>query len=99
MWAWWSENRTGRLDGVSVQLIAHDPDTGVQEAGTMWTVQRASLTLRCALHTHPMGWELRASVGTEFLRSRVCREPAEVFKVAEQWRAEAQSKGWAEPPA
>jgi hypothetical protein len=43
-----------------------------------------------------MGWELRANVGDTFARSQVCKVEADVYRVAEEWRAEAIEKGWKE---
>jgi hypothetical protein len=62
----------------------------------MWTMTKGQLRLRCALATHPLGWELRLSVRDELSRSQVCKTEREVFDTSDAWRAEAVTKGWAE---
>ena len=61
--------------------------------GDMWNLKRDALTMRCALATHSLGWELRLIAGS-FLRVHVCKTETEVFDTADAWRAEAIAKGW-----
>ena len=67
---------------------------GPQRLDDLWTMTRDALTLRCALSTHSLGWELRLTAGKSFSRSQVCKSQADVFSTAEAWRAEATTKGW-----
>lgn len=76
-------------------LKKYDFYSGPQPLGDMWTLTRDTLTLRCALSTHRLGWELRLTAGANFLRSHVCRSQQEVFDIANAWRTEATAKGWA----
>jgi hypothetical protein len=101
MWVWVTEDlTTSRLaSSVSVQLLSYDHDIGIQDLGTMWDLQKGPSHLRCELRTHPLGWELRASLSNDLTRSQVCRAPGEVFRTAEQWRATAEARRWAEPTA
>lgn len=62
--------------------------------GDVWTLQRRGVTLRCALATHSLGWELRVTVGEDFARSQVCKSEPEVFDTIDAWQAEARVKGW-----
>jgi hypothetical protein len=50
--------------------------------------------MRCALSTHRLGWELRLTAGSNFLRSQVCKTQTDVFETSAAWKAEAVSKGW-----
>ena len=76
-------------------LDRYDYYRGPKSLGDEWTVSRDALTMRCALSTHRLGWELRLTAGTNFLRSQVCKTQTEVFETSAAWRAEALSKGWA----
>ena len=71
-----------------------DPLDGPHVLGTLWTMTRGGRALVCALHTHPLGWELRATVGDELARSHVCKRSTEILDVADAWRREAITKGW-----
>jgi hypothetical protein len=75
-------------------LQAHDQDLGSLTLGDLWILSRAGLLLRCAVATHPRGWELRLEGVPTFYRSRVCTSEIEVFDVADLWKAEATAKGW-----
>jgi hypothetical protein len=73
-----------------------NPAKGVQDMGNVWTLSKAGKRLMCALHTHPMGWELRVWYGPELVRSQVCKTPDDVVSTAEKWKATALTDGWAE---
>jgi hypothetical protein len=75
-------------------LRRYDYYAGPQHIGEMWTATRAALTMRCALSTHRLGWELRLTAGSSFSRSQVCKSEQEVFDTSDAWLAEAKSKGW-----
>ena len=76
--------------------MLYDSTVGPFRAGDMWHLHRSGKALRCALWTHPLGWELRVDAGAEMARTQVCRHQADVFKTAEAWKAEALQKGWNE---
>jgi hypothetical protein len=76
-------------------LTRYDYYLGPKSLGDLWTLKRGALTLRCALSTHRLGWELRLTAGPSFSRSQVCKSEPEVSSVSEAWNAEARTKGWA----
>jgi len=75
-------------------LVRYDFYKGPKPIGDMWTLKRGDLTMRCAVSTHALGWELRLSAGSSFSRSQVCKTQADVFTTADTWKAEALGKGW-----
>ena len=75
-------------------LDRYDYYRGPKALADEWTVSREQLTMRCALSTHRLGWELRLTAGSNFLRSHVCKTQTEVFQTSSAWKAEAISKGW-----
>ena len=77
-------------------LMRYNPVHGVQDMGNVWTLTKGGKRLVCALHTHPLGWELRVWVGTELARSQVCKTQDDVLSTAEVWKATASTVGWAE---
>jgi hypothetical protein len=80
-------------------LQPYDGFRGVQILGDMWVLTQGRRSLRCLLSTHPLGWELRLSIGENLSRSQVCRLQREVFDFSEHWRSEAEGKGWTPPIA
>jgi hypothetical protein len=75
-------------------LDRYDYYRGPKALADEWTVSREHLKMRCALATHRLGWELRLTAGSNFLRSQVCKTQTEVFQTSAAWKAEAISKGW-----
>ncbi|MCC7010042.1 MAG: hypothetical protein IT184_14640 [Acidobacteria bacterium] len=75
-------------------LKRYDFYAGPQRLGDMFALTRGALTLRCAVSTHRLGWELRLTAGSNFLRSKVCTSHGEVSTVAEAWKKEALAQGW-----
>ena len=75
-------------------LQRYDFYRGPQSLGELWTMRRDELTLRCALATHRLGWELRLTAGSSFARSQVCKSQQEVFETSDAWKTEAVAKGW-----
>ena len=75
-------------------LARYDYYHGPKALADLWTMSRGSVKLRCALSTHQLGWELRLTAGSNFLRSQVCKSEPAVFDSAEAWRKEASDKGW-----
>jgi hypothetical protein len=76
------------------KLKGYDFYQGPQSLGDRWTLSRGELTMRCALATHRLGWELRLTAGPSFSRTQICRSDAEVTRTAEAWQSEAKGKGW-----
>jgi len=77
-------------------LIKYDFYRGAQKLGELWHLRRDTLKLTCVVSTHRLGWELRLGAGSNFTRSEVCKTKADVFAVAEKWKAEALKQGWSE---
>lgn len=75
-------------------LTKYDFYLGPKSLGDAFTLKRGALPMRCALSTHRLGWELRLTAGSNFLRSHVCRSASEVTSVSEAWEAEAKKQGW-----
>lgn len=75
-------------------LDRYDFYRGPKSLADEWTLTRDHLKLRCALSTHRLGWELRLTAGSNFLRSHVCKTQKEVFDTSGAWKAEAIGQGW-----
>lgn len=75
-------------------LRPYDSYQGAQPLADVWTLHKSRRTMRCALATHRLGWELRLTVGDEFIRSQVCKMERDVFDVSREWRAAAEAKAW-----
>ena len=82
----------GEMD--RADLVRYDFYKGPKPIGDVWTLKRGEMTMRCAVSTHALGWELRLSAGSSFSRSQVCKTQADVFTTADAWKTEALSKGW-----
>jgi hypothetical protein len=75
-------------------LERYDYYRGPRPLGDEWTLTRGSIKLRCALATHRLGWELRLTAGSNFIRSKVCKTQTDVFDTSTAWKAEAIGQGW-----
>ena len=49
---------------------------------------------RLLLWTHPLGWEIRLLVNDMFTRSQVVRDPADIQRIANEWRDAMIRDGW-----
>ncbi|MEO7192615.1 MAG: hypothetical protein ABI051_16305 [Vicinamibacterales bacterium] len=76
------------------RLRRYDYYLGRQSLGDTWTLRRGALTMRCALTTNQLGWELRLTAGPNLLRTQVCKSESDVHAVSDAWQAEARVKGW-----
>jgi hypothetical protein len=75
-------------------LARYNPDLGAQELTELWTVDLGGNRLRCSVCTHPDGWKLRLEERYEDPEVRVCKDEAEVYRLAEEWRGKL-----SQPPA
>lgn len=66
---------------------------GPVELGDAWTLYKGQRLARCALYSHPLGWELRLTVG-ELVRSQVCRSQDEILDRQDEWKATMMERGW-----
>jgi hypothetical protein len=48
----------------------------------------------CSLWTHPLGWEIRVLVNDTFIRSQVVLDPADLQRIANEWRDAMIREGW-----
>ena len=67
-----------------------------QQLSPAWTLFKESKTAQCAVWSHQLGWELRLTIGPEFIQSHVCRSQMELIETQEQWKAAMLTKGWQE---
>lgn len=76
-------------------FVAYDPQLGPFQIGDMWVMTKlGGHRARCAISTHPLGWELRILQGDNLLRSQVCKTQPDVFDVADDWKHEYTKNGW-----
>jgi hypothetical protein len=61
----------------------------------VWMVRKGGRAAECPVWTHPLGLELRLSVGDDLLRSEVIRDQDALIRVQETWRQALEAKGWA----
>jgi hypothetical protein len=69
-------------------------DAGPRELGDHFRLEKNRNLARCAIWTHPLGWELRLLINEDLRQSQVCRSQTEVFDTAESWKAAYVAKGW-----
>jgi hypothetical protein len=81
-------------EAVTPGLKRYDDYAGIQRIGRMWALSQGPRVLHCTLTTHPLGWELRLTIGDSMSRTQVCKIEPDVFEAAAAWRAEAEQKGW-----
>lgn len=77
-------------------LRRYDYYKGPERLGELWALTRGALTMRCAVHTHSLGWELKLTAGN-FSRAHVCKSEAEAHQTSSSWKTEATAKGWTDP--
>jgi len=65
-----------------------------EDVGTLWTLQRCSLTARCALLSWPDVWEVRVEVDGETLTTQRCARTDDAFAVAERWKLGLLAQSW-----
>jgi hypothetical protein len=75
-------------------LRPYDSFRGIEPLGQTWTLKKDARTADCALTTHPLGWELKVTLGDELVRSQVCKTETSVFDTSDEWRRQWEAKGW-----
>ena len=61
----------------------------------LFTLTRTSgVRAVCSLWTHQRGWEIRPLVNDTFSRSQVVRDPADLQRIANEWRDAMIRQGW-----
>ena len=79
---------------VSVSQRKHwnGPPEQIRELFTLTRV--TGVRAVCSLWTHPLGWEIRLLVNDTFIRSQVVRDPADIQRIANEWRDAMIREGW-----
>ena len=75
-------------------ITPYDTHRGPQKLAELWTVSRGVHAIRCAVSTHPAGWELKLTAADSAFRTHLCETVQDVQDTADDWRAEATAKGW-----
>jgi hypothetical protein len=75
-------------------LARYDPGIGPMEMGDLWVMNKRGIRQRCAVLSHPLGWELRITNGANLVRSQVVKEQPAVFDLADDWKHEYTKCGW-----
>lgn len=66
--------------------------------GDLWTLRKVGREAACVLVGHPLGVELRVSVGGELQRSQAFKDGVDAIALADEWRAAFEAKGWRPRP-
>ena len=69
-------------------------DGSPREQPFLWEVRKGRHRARCAIWSHPVGWELRATVDGELLKSQAYRDANEVIRDMTEWQRQFEAKGW-----
>src|SRR5262245_45179612 len=64
------------------------------ELANMGELHKTGRRMICKLASHPIGWELRVTIGDELIRSEACRTQERVLDLSDEWRVAAEAKGW-----
>ena len=75
-------------------ISRYEVHRGPQKLAELWTLSRGVRDIRCALFTHPAGWELKLIAVDSAFRTRLCETSQQIHDTADRWRAEASTKGW-----
>lgn len=65
-----------------------------REYNLIWTMTKGGKTARCAMWTHPIGAELRVSVGGELVNSEARRDILALVDMSVEWQKQFHDKGW-----
>ena len=65
-----------------------------REQALAWELNKDRRRVRCAPWSHPFGWELRATLDGELLRTQAYRDAELVLRDFDNWRAQFINKGW-----
>jgi hypothetical protein len=77
-----AQRQAGPADGTgTIRAGRYNDYRGAEPLGDVWTLTQGAHAMRCALTTHPLGWKLRLTAGSTFLRSQVCKTEAAVFAI------------------
>ena len=83
-----------RLTHLPMQIRPYDVQRGPQKLADLWTVNRGLQSIRCALSTHPAGWELKLTAADTAFRTHLCETAEAIHDTAGKWHAEAIAKGF-----
>lgn len=65
-----------------------------REQALVWELRKDRRVARCALWSHPLGWEVRITVDGELLRSQAHRHEESVLRELDESRAQFVDKRW-----
>jgi hypothetical protein len=77
-----------------MEALTRSWDGTPREQAFVWLLQKGRSRARCALWSHPLGWELRVTINGELLRSQAYREADDVLSDVADWRQQFAAKGW-----
>jgi hypothetical protein len=77
-----------------MEFLSRAWDGTPREQALVWELRKDRHRARCAIWSHPLGWELRVTVDRELLRSQAYRDADEALKDLDTWRAQFADKGW-----
>ena len=82
----------GRMTGPIINIPAWDGT--MRDVAEVFRLHKDRRTAVCTLVTHPIGGEVRVSVGRELLRSEATRDGLTLVNVALAWKQQFEAKGW-----
>jgi hypothetical protein len=68
-----------------MEALSRAWDGTPREQALAWVLLKGGRTACCALRSHPFGWELRATVDDELVKSQAYRDEAEVLRNLSDW--------------
>ncbi len=69
-------------------------DGHARACGEVFVLRKGSRVAVCELWTHPIGGEVRVTVGGELLRSEAKRDGMALVNIGLEWREQFKRKGW-----
>ena len=69
-------------------------DGTMRDVAEVFRLQKDQRAAVCTLVTHPIGGEVRVTVGRELLRSEAARDGLTLVNVALDWKQQFEAKGW-----
>jgi hypothetical protein len=82
-----------------IEALTRAWDGTPREQALMATLRKGPNEARCALWSHPLGWELRADVNGELLRPEAYGTEGDVLTNIDGWRRQFEKIGWRRPDA
>jgi hypothetical protein len=78
-----------------MEALTRSLDGTQRKQALLWTMTKGrNKRARCALWSHPLGWELRLTVNGELVRSQAYRLEDALLRNLADWRDQFAAKGW-----